>query len=229
MQKPYILIVDDEPQIRRALRASLTTQGYDVIAVGTGEEALDQAAIQAPSLIILDLMMPGMSGFDVCRNIREWSNIPIIVLSARGQESDKVTALDAGADDYLTKPFGMDELLARVRAGLRRHQGDRPHSDVVFTAGDLQIDYARRIVTKATQELKLTPIEYEILRFLTQNADRVVTHRQLLATVWGGEYTEETQLLRVHLGHLRQKIENNPTRPQFIITEPGVGYRFRTS
>ena len=175
-------------------------------------------------------MLPGgVGGLEVCRRLREWSQVPILVLSALGQERQKVAALDMGADDYLTKPFGMDELTARVRAALRRFQGVQPAEQPTFTNGDLTVDYGRRIVLKDGGEVKLTPLEYNILLFLTQNADRVVTHRQLLANVWGAEYTEETQLLRVHVGHVRRKIEDNPARPRLIITEPGVGYRFRTS
>ncbi|MDR3709700.1 MAG: response regulator transcription factor [Capsulimonadaceae bacterium] len=224
-----ILIVDDEPEILRAVRAGLRAQGYETETASSGEEALRLASGRAPHLVILDLMLPGISGIDVCERLREWTNVPIIVLSALGQERQKVKALDAGADDYLTKPFGMDELTARVRAALRRQTGALPEQQPSsFTADDVEIDFAARIVRKAKQEIKLTPIEYEILRFLTQNADRVVTHRQLLSTVWGAEYSEETQLLRVHIGHLRQKIETNPSHPRLVITEPGVGYRFRT-
>lgn len=174
-------------------------------------------------------MMPGLDGLEVCRRLRAWTDVPILVLSARSQEKQKVAALDLGADDYLTKPFGMDELTARIRAALRRGRRARPADAPTFTAGDLEVDYARRLAFKAGQELKLTPLEYDILRFLTQNADRVLTHRQVLAAVWGPEDVEETQYLRVHIGHLRQKIEDNPARPRFIVTEPGVGYRFRTS
>ena len=176
-------------------------------------------------------MLPGgMDGLEVCRRLREWSGVPILVLSALGQERQKVAALDLGADDYLTKPFGMDELTARVRAALRRSQAAKPgRRSRQLRPGGLTMDYARRLVFKDGQEVKLTPLEYDILRFLTQNADRVVTHRQLLSDVWGAEYAEETQLLRVHVGHLRRKIEDDPARPRLIVTEPGVGYRFRTT
>jgi two-component system KDP operon response regulator KdpE len=236
-QKAAILVVDDEPEILRALRSGLVAQGYDVATAATGDDALRQATSAVPDLVILDLMMPGdIGGLDVCRRLREWTQVPILILSALGQERQKVAALDLGADDYLTKPFGMDELTARVRAALRRYHGGRGSGQrslsgppPVFTSGGLTVDYGRRIVLKDEQELRLTPLEYDILRFLTQNADRVVTHRQLLAGVWGAEYAEETQLLRVHVGHLRQKIEDNPARPRRIVTEPGVGYRFRTS
>ena len=224
-----ILVVDDEPEIRRAVLGGLRAQGYEVRAASDGEEALRLASLSAPDLVILDLMMPGMDGLEVCRRLRAWSDVPIIVLSARAQERQKVQALDDGADDYLTKPFGMDELTARIRAALRRHHRLQPADTPTFTAGDLVMDYARRLVFKNGRELKLTPHEYGILRYLTQNADRVVTHRQLLAAVWGPEDVEETQYLRVHVGHLRQKIEDIPARPRFLVTEPGVGYRFRTS
>jgi len=225
-----ILVVDDESEILRAVRSGLRAQGYRVETASNGEEALRMASTEAPALVVLDVMMPGIDGIEVCKRFREWSNVPIIVLSALGQERQKVLALDAGADDYLTKPFGMDELTARVRAALRRFANTAPHAvQASFTTGLLVVDYAARIVTRAGAELKLTPIEYEILRYLTLNADRVVTHRQLLANVWGAEYTDETQLLRVHVGHVRQKVEDNPARPRLIITEPGVGYRFRTA
>lgn len=229
--KPLILVVDDEPEILRALRSGLTAQGYAVAVASDGPDALRQATSDVPDLVILDLMLPGgMDGLEVCRRLREWSRLPILVLSAIGQERQKVAALDMGADDYLTKPFGMDELTARVRAALRRSQATSLSPDPpAFTMGTLTIDYGRRIVLKGGAEVKLTPMEYGILRFLTQNADRVVTHRQLLADVWGPEYTEETQLLRVHVGHVRKKVEDNPARPRLLITEPGVGYRFRTT
>ena len=222
-----ILVVDDEPEIRKAVSASLQAQGYEVQTAADGEEALRRAAAALPALIILDLMMPGMDGLETCRRLRAWTDVPILVLSARSQEPQKVRALDLGADDYLTKPFGMDELTARIRAALRRQRSARPADVPIFTAGALTVDYARRLAFKHGQELKLTPHEYEILRFMTQNAERVLTHRQVLAAVWGPEDVEETQYLRVHVSHLRQKIEDNPARPRFIVTEPGVGYRFR--
>ena len=222
-----ILVVDDELEILRAVQAGLTAQGYEVRTAKDGPEALRMATLAVPDLVILDLMMPGMDGLEVCRRLRAWSDVPILVLSARAQERQKVMALDLGADDYLTKPFGMDELTARIRAALRRHRRDRPAEAPTFTAGALTVDYARRLAFKGAEELKLTPLEYEILRFLTQNADRVLTHRQVLAAVWGPEDVEETQYLRVHVGHLRRKIEDNPARPRLIVTEPGVGYRFK--
>ena len=222
-----ILVIDDEPEIRRAVTASLAALGYSVRAAEGGEEGLRMATLDVPDLVILDLMMPGMDGLEVCRRLRAWTEVPILILSARSQEPQKVMALDLGADDYLTKPFGMDELTARIRAALRRRRTAAAETPV-FTAGDLQVDYARRLAFKNGRELKLTPHEYEILRFMTQNAERVLTHRQVLAAVWGPEDVEETQYLRVHVSHLRQKIEDNPARPRFIVTEPGVGYRFRT-
>ena len=229
--KPLILVVDDEPEILRAVRSGLAAQGYEVVTAADGDTALKMASKETLDIVILDLMLPGtLDGLEVCRRLREWSDVPIVILSALGQERQKVAALDLGADDYLTKPFGMSELTARLRAALRRSRAAKPSSEMpAFTIGNLTVDYARRVVLKDGVELKLTPLEYTILRFLTQNADRVVTHRQLLANVWGGEYTEETQLLRVHVGHVRRKIEDNPARPRLIITEPGVGYRFRTS
>jgi two-component system KDP operon response regulator KdpE len=168
-----------------------------------------------------------MDGLELCRRIREWSQVPIIVLSVRHAESDKVKALDLGADDYLTKPFSMEELLARIRANLRRWQMSQ-QQEPVFTTGDLTIDFARRVVTLGGEEVKLTKTEYEILRYLAQNADKIITYRQLLSEVWGPRYEDEPQYLRVHIGHLRQKIEPSPTRPRYVITEPGVGYRLRT-
>lgn len=226
-----ILVVDDEPEILRAVRAGLTAQGYRVQTATDGEEALRSASAAAPDLVILDVMLPGgTDGLEVCRRLREWSQVPILMLSALGQERQKVAALDAGADDYLTKPFGMDELTARVRAALRRARGAKLAAEVAaFVWGDLSVDYARRLVTKQGAELKLTPLEYDILRFLTQNVDRVVTHRLLLSSVWGAEYSEDTQLLRVHVGNLRRKVEDNPARPRLIVTEPGVGYRVRSA
>jgi len=221
-----ILVVDDEPEIRKTVAASLEAQGYTVHMAADGEEALRLAAIALPDFVILDLMMPVLDGLETCRRLRSWTDVPILVLSARSEETQKVRALDLGADDYLTKPFGMDELTARIRASLRRQAG-RAADAPVFAARDLVVDYARRLVCKGERELKLTPHEYEILRFMTRNAERVLTHRQVLAAVWGPEDVEETQYLRVHVSHLRQKIEDNPARPKFIVTEPGVGYRFR--
>ena len=224
-----ILVIDDEPEIRRALRAGLQAQGYMVETAEGGEDGLRKASLSTPDLVILDLMMPEMDGLEVCKRLRAWSDVPILVLSARMQERQKVVALDLGADDYLTKPFGMDELTARIRAALRRSVLAKPAEAPIFTVADLVVDYARRLVFKGGRELKLTPHEYDILRFLTQNVDRVITHRQVLAAVWGPEDVEETQYLRVHIGNLRRKIEDNPSRPRLIVTEPGVGYRLRST
>jgi two-component system, OmpR family, KDP operon response regulator KdpE len=221
-----VLVIDDEPQIRRALRAGLERNGYTVSLAASGEEGLDLAALQPADLVILDLAMPGMDGFEVCRQLREWSRAPIIVLSVREGEADKIQALDLGADDYLTKPFSLGELLARLRAVVRRAGGEEPEMPTL-TAGDLQIDFARRRVSRDGQEIRLTPTEYDLLRHLVLNPDRVLTHRQLLTRVWGAEYAEDTHTLRVHIANLRNKIESDPARPRYLHTEPRVGYRFR--
>jgi two-component system KDP operon response regulator KdpE len=221
-----ILVVDDERAIRRFLRASLTTHGHTILEAGSGAEALSVAAEQRPDIIFLDLGLPDMDGVEVMRRLREWTQIPIIVLSVRDQETAKIEALDAGADDYLTKPFGMGELMARVRGVLRRslQTGSR---EPVFVSADLQVDLAHRQVLKAGREVGLTPTEYEILKTLVQNAGKVMTHQQIIMKVWGGGYTEEAHLLRVNISNLRRKIESDPTRPDHIVTEPGVGYRLR--
>jgi two-component system KDP operon response regulator KdpE len=223
MSGARILVVDDEPALRRTLQANLGVRGYDVTAVETGEAALQQAGVQMPDLVILDLMLPGLSGLDVCRALRSASAVPILVLSARGEEQTKVQALDLGADDYLTKPFGMDELLARVRALLRR-------LGATSTAGTLQIgalvvDLDARQVWRDGQALDLTPREFDVLAYLIRHAGKVVTHRLLLAEVWGPQYKGETQYLHVFINRLRAKIEDDPAHPRYIATEPGVGYR----
>lgn len=228
MTSARILVVDDEPQIQRALRAGLSAQGYTVTLAGLGEQALDQVALSVPDLIVLDLSLPDISGMEVCRALRAWTSVPILILSAREQERDKVEALDMGADDYLTKPFGMGELLARVRAGLRRQRSERLPAAAVLEFGDIRVDTARHIVACRGEEVHMTPREYDLLCYLAVNADRVVTYRQILSHIWGPEDADETQYLRVHMGHLRQKLEVDPARPQWLITEPGVGYRFRT-
>jgi two-component system KDP operon response regulator KdpE len=222
-----VLVIDDEPQIRRALRAGLERNGFAVTLADDGEAGLDAAAEAPPDLVILDLAMPGLDGFAVCRQLREWSSIPVIVLSVRDDEADKIAALNQGADDYLTKPFSLDELIARMRAVLRRTAAAGEPEPPVFSAADLRIDFARRQVTLAGRELHLTPIEYDLLRHLALNAGRVLTHRQLLTRVWGPDYAEDTRTLRVHIAHLRGKVEADPTSPRFIQTEPRVGYRFR--
>jgi two-component system KDP operon response regulator KdpE len=223
-----ILVIDDEPQIRRALRAGLEQNGYEVILAAAGSEALDQAALHPPDLVILDLAMPVMDGFEVCRQLREWSRVPVLVLSVREGEEDKIRALDLGADDYLTKPFSLGELLARLRALLRRAGAADEPEPPLFAAGELQVDFARRRVTLAGTEVHLTPIEYDLLRTLVLAPDRVLTHRQLLTRVWGTEYAEDTHTLRVHIANLRNKIEPDPARPRYVHTEPRIGYRFRT-
>jgi two-component system KDP operon response regulator KdpE len=222
------LVIDDDPQIRRALRAGLERNGYSVVLAASGEEGLDAAAEGAPDVVILDLAMPGLDGLEVCRQLREWSSIPIIVLSVREGEKDKIAALDLGADDYLTKPFSLDELLARLRAVLRRAGSAEEPEAPSFSAGDLQIDFARRRVTLAGNEVHLTPIEYDLLHYMALHPDRVLTHRQLLTKVWGPAYSEDTHTLRVHIANLRHKIEPDPARPRLLHTEPRIGYRFRT-
>src|SRR5215204_568756 len=219
-----VLIVDDEAQIRRALRTGLTGHGYTVEVAEDGEVALTALAVHAPDVVVLDLVMPGIDGFEVLRQLRAWSRVPVLVLSAHGQERDKVEALDLGADDYLTKPFGMGELLARLRAVLRRAGAPQ---EPVLRAGDVSIDLARHVVTRSGTEIHLTPTEYDLLRVLASAADKVLTHRQLLERVWGGYAAENTQQLRVYINYLRRKLEGDPTRPDLIMTEPGVGYRLK--
>jgi two-component system KDP operon response regulator KdpE len=223
-----VLVIDDEPQIRRAVRAGLERNGYNVLLASSGEEGLDLAALHPPDLVVLDLAMPGVDGFEVCRQLREWSQVPIIVLSVREDERDKIAALDLGADDYLTKPFSLEELLARMRAVLRRAGSRDELEPSALTVGPLHIEFARRQVTLGGAEVHLTPTEYELLRQLAVNMGRVLTHRQLLTRVWGEEYADDTHTLRVHIANLRSKIEPDPTRPRFLHTEPRIGYRFRT-
>ena len=225
MSSPRVLVVDDEPQIRRALRVGLVSHGYQVQMAASGEEALELAASAPPDVVILDLVLPGRNGLEVCQALREWSPVPIIVLSARGQERDKVQALDLGADDYLTKPFGMDELLARIRVALRRAGGAPPSP--ILASGELRLDQARRLVTLRGEPVHLTPTEYDVLRYLMANAGQVVTHRALLTAVWGPGYEDSARMLRVFIAQLRRKIEPVPARPTYVRTEPAVGYRFR--
>jgi two-component system KDP operon response regulator KdpE len=220
-----VLVIDDEPQIRRALRVYLEHNHHEVRLAASGEEGLDQAAVNAPELVILDLAMPGLSGYEVCRQLRAWCKAPIIVLSVRDQEEDKIKALDLGADDYLTKPFGMGELMARIRAVCRRSGTEEPEPS--FDCDKLHIDFVHRIVTVAGNEVHLTPKEFDLLKYMSTNINRVLTHRQLLTKVWGPEYADDTHSLRVHIANLRNKIEQSPERPQFIHTEPRIGYRFR--
>ncbi len=223
-----VLVVDDEPQVLRLLKTALAERGYDVVSAASGEEALVSVAHRLPDVIVLDLVMPGISGLDVCRSVRDRWTVPIIVLSARGDEHDKVAALDLGADDYLTKPFGMEELLARIRVALRHSVDGGGRSEAVFRSGNLGVDFARRQVWRGKDEVHLTPTEYDLLKFLVQNADRALTHGMILRAVWGPEYAGESQYLRVYIPQLRRKLEPDPTRPRSIITEPGVGYRFRS-
>jgi two-component system KDP operon response regulator KdpE len=221
-----VLIVDDEPQIRRFLRAALAAHSYTVIESASGGDALMRIATEHPDIVILDLGLPDIDGVEVIRRMREWSSVPVIVLSVRGGESDKVRALDLGADDYVTKPFNMGELLARIRAALR-HQLQMEVADPLFRSGDLTVDLAKRIVTVGDEDVKLTPKEYDLLRTLVTHAGRVLTHQYLLREVWGPTYMRETHYLRVYIGTLRGKIEANPAQPMHILTEPGVGYRLR--
>ena len=223
-----ILVVDDEEQIRRALRSILSARKYDVVLAENGERALDLAIDNAPDLVILDMAMPGMNGLQVCEELRNWFTGPILVLSVRGGDSDKIAALDTGADDYLTKPFSAGELLARVRALLRRATAS-PASPPVIAAGDLEIDIARRTAKLSGEDVDLTRTEFDILAYLAQNADCVVTSKMILQKVWGPEYADDTQTLRVHVSHLRKKIEPHPSVPRYILTEPGVGFRLSTS
>ena len=227
---PLIAIIEDETPIRRFLRASLSVEGFNVAEATSCEEGLRLVTQQVPALVLLDLGLPDGDGLDLVRQIREWSPLPIIVISARGQEDSKIAALDAGADDYLTKPFGVGELLARIRVALRhaaKMLSDEP-LDAVVTVGDLNIDLERHVVTKAGQEAKLTKIEFDLLAVLARNLGKVVTHRQLLKEVWGPHAVQEPHYVRVFMANLRKKLESNPSRPAMLVTEQGVGYRLRT-
>jgi len=221
-----VLVVDDERAIRRYLRAALNAQGSLVLEASNGEEALRMAALERPDVVLLDLGLPDLEGVEVIRRLREWTEIPIIVLSVREQENDKIAALDAGADDYLTKPFGTGELMARLRVALRHsiHSKDEP----IIKVGQLTIDLARRRVTMGDAEISLTPTEYDLLRLLAQNAGKVLTHRQLLQKIWGHAAEDDLHLLRVNISNLRRKIEADPSRPRYILTEAGVGYRLQS-
>jgi two-component system, OmpR family, KDP operon response regulator KdpE len=222
-----ILVIEDEPQVRRFLRNSLPPDEYTVLEADTGDRGLSTAASRLPDVILLDLGLPDIDGVELTRRLREWTTTPILVLSARGQDQDKVAALDAGADDYLTKPFSLPELLARIRVASRHaeERGDKKES--TFEVGDLRIDLANRIVTLAGNEVRLTPIEYKLLGTLARKAGRVLTYQQLLKDVWGPRYLTHKQYLHVYMGHLRNKLEREPTRPRFLVTEPGVGYRLK--
>ena len=220
-----ILIVDDEPAIRRFLRASLGAHGFTITEAVSGEDALRIAATSRQDIVILDLGLPDIDGVEVTRRLREWSNIPIIILSVREHENDKIAALDAGADDYLTKPFGIGELMARMRVALRRTAQDT--GEPVFESGGLTMDFANREVKINGETVTLTPTEYDLLRTLVKHAGKVLTHRQLLLAVWGNAYEGETHILQVNISNLRRKIEPDPLRPVYVVTEPGVGYRLK--
>ncbi len=226
--KGMILLIEDEPQMQRFLRIVLQGQGYCFIEAQTGQEGLVQAATRSPDIVLLDLGLPDIDGLEVTRRLREWSDIPIIVLSAREQEQDKIKALDAGADDYLTKPFGAGELLARIRVAMRhRAMRQAGQQEPVFVLGNLRVDLTQRQVFLNEKEVHLTPIEYKLLTMLIKNAGRVITHSQLLKEVWGPPYLKETQYLRVYMTQLRHKLEADPARPRFLINEPGIGYRLK--
>ena len=226
MPDPAVVLIEDEPQIRRFLRATLTGQGYRLFEATTGAAGLVEVGSRQPDVVIVDLGLPDMDGLDVIRRLREWTAIPIIVLSARGQERDKVMALDAGADDYVSKPFGAGELLARIRVALRHAVGaTREGDETPFTVGELHVDLVRRQVFVGGKEVHFTPIEYKLLTTLVRHAGRVVTHQQLLLEVWGPAHTDQAHYVRVYMAHLRHKLEAEPARPRYLLTEPGVGYR----
>jgi len=230
MKKTRVLVVDDELSIIKFLRATLESRGYEVFAAMNGIEAIQKAAIELPDIVILDIMMPEMDGFDACQRLREWSQVPIIMLSARSDEKDKVKCLNLGADDYLTKPFGVNELVARVNAVLRRVKTAAATSvEPSFECGDLTVNFAERRITVGSSEVKLTPTEYSLLRELVLNANKVLTHSMLLARVWGQEYGQEREYLRVFVGRLRKVMEADPENPKYIITVPHVGYKFQTT
>jgi len=225
MSNLTVLIIDDEPQIRRALRLGLEHNGYNVTLAATGEEGLDIVASVPPDMVILDLSLPGLQGLEVCERLRRLSSVPIVVLSVRDSEDDKIAALDLGADDYLTKPFSLDELLARMRAALRRVKNDSSPGATTFSTGDLLIDFVRRRVSLAGNIVHLTPIEYELLKFMAMHAGLVLSHSILIGQLWGEEAGKNDHKLRVHIANLREKIEPNPARPRFLHTEPRIGYR----
>lgn len=225
---PLILIVDDEPQILRALKTILSSGHFRVISASTGEQALALAAAEQPDVIVLDLTLPDMDGIQVCEQIREWARTPIIILSVRDDEKDKVAALDKGADDYLTKPFSIQELLARIRVALRHSAQSIGNKETIITAENLRIDLASHLVTLNGEEVKLTATEFKLLSYLAANPDRVLTHQAILSHVWGFEESDHLEYLRVYIGQLRRKIEPDPDNPKILITDPGVGYRFKT-
>jgi len=226
---PVVVVIEDELQIRRFLRPTLVSQGYRVVEAATGEEGVLQSATRQPDIVILDLGLPDMDGLEVIRRLREWTTVPVIILSARGQERDKIAALDAGADDYVAKPFAVGELLARMRVALRHAaRSTREPTDSTFAVGAIRVDLARRHVFVGDIEVHLTRTEYKLLATLIRHAGKVLTHRQLLQEVWGPPYADQTHYLRVYMGQLRHKLEADPARPRFLLTEPGVGYRLVT-
>jgi two-component system KDP operon response regulator KdpE len=222
-----VLLVEDEAQMRKFLHASLTADGYRLVETATAADALTQATARNPDLVLLDLGLPDRPGLEVIRTLRGWSAVPIIVISARGQEQDKIDALDAGADDYLTKPFGTGELLARLRVALRHAERFGREPEPMFSAGPIRVDLVRRIVTVDDREVHLTPLEFKLLATLAKHGGKVMTHRQLLKEVWGPTYVEQTQYLRVYMAQLRHKLEVDAARPRYLVTEPGIGYRLR--
>ena len=224
-KKVRVLVADDEPNVRMFIRANLVARGYEVHLAQDGVEALEVAERILPDVIVLDVNMPRMDGIEACRRIREWADMPIIILSVRGDEKDKVGALDEGADDYVTKPFSIEELLARIRVALRR-SAPPAIAAPVFTAGDLEVDLSKRLVKRRGQIVKLTRTEYELLAYLVSNCGKIFTHAELLHNVWGPEYGKEREYVRVFIGQLRRKIEDDPSNPRFIVTEPRIGYRF---
>jgi two-component system KDP operon response regulator KdpE len=227
-KKAKILVVDDEPKIRMFIRANLEARDYEVYLAQDGVEAVEMAARVMPDVIVLDINMPRMDGVEACKRIREWSNAPIIILSVREDEKDKVRALNEGADDYVTKPFGIEELLARIRVALRHAGGPPAAASPVLTAGDLEVDLSKRTVKLRNKIVKLTRTEYELLAYLVSNRGKVLTHRELLNNVWGPEYGDEVEYIRVFVNQLRHKIEDDPSNPRYILTEPRMGYRFVT-
>lgn len=224
-KKVKILVVDDEPKIRLFIRTNLEARGYEVHLAQDGVEAVEKAALVSPDVIVLDVNMPRMDGIEACRRIREWTNTPIIILSVREDEKDKVKALNEGADDYVTKPFGIEELLARIKVALR-HSAGSITSASVFTAHDLEVDLSQHVVKRRGEIIKLTRTEYELLAYLVSHHGKVLTHKELLHNVWGPEYGEESEYVRVFINQLRRKVEDDPSNPQFILTEPRIGYRF---
>ncbi len=226
MKKERVLVVDDEIEIRRALGRALAARGYVIETAADGEEAVSQTEVFRPDLVVLDLNLPKIDGLEVCRQVRTWSAVPILVLSVREDESDKVAALDLGADDYLTKPFGIDEFLARVRALFRRAEGQVPASELRFRLGDVEIDLTRQRVTRSGQDVRLTKTEWALLETFARNRGKLLTHRWLLEAVWGAGYGEDVDVLRVFVSQLRKKVELDPRRPRAIVTESGIGYRW---